>query len=185
MQIDKSWSLFLDRDGVINVDTPGDYCRNASQFHLFETTLPAMKIFNDLFGKIVVVTNQRGVTKGVMTEDDLQGIHEKMMSLVLPAGGRIDKIYYCMDQDVETSTHRKPKPGMAYDAQRDFPSIDFFKSIMIGNNISDMQFGKAVGMKTVFIDDRKERNGVKSPEMDHIFNNLLEFAEYLILSNEK
>ena len=185
MLIDNTWSLFLDRDGVINIDTTGDYCRNADQFHLFETTLPAMKLFNDFFGKIVVVTNQRGVSKGIMSEEDLKGIHAKMISLVIPAGGRIDKIYYCMDIDAETSTHRKPKPGMAYDAKRDFPSIEFSKSIMIGNNISDMQFGKAVGMTTVFIDDRKERGGIKSEEMDFIFDNLLEFANLLKLSNEK
>lgn len=179
MKIDKTWSLFLDRDGVINIDTPGDYCRNADMFELFETTAPAMKIFNQLFGTIVVVTNQRGVSKGVMTENDLKGIHVKMMDLLLPSGGRVDKIYYCMDLDVETSTHRKPKPGMAYDARRDFPSIDFNKSIMIGNNISDMQFGRAVGMTTVFVDDRKERGGVKTEEMDFIVSDLLEFANLI------
>jgi histidinol-phosphate phosphatase family protein len=164
---------------VINVDTPGDYCRNADMFHLFETTKPAMKLFNELFGVIVVVTNQRGVSKGLMTEQDLKGIHAKMLGELIPAGGRIDKIYYCMDLDAATSTHRKPKPGMAFDAKNDFPQIDFTKSIMIGNNISDMQFGKTVGMTTIYIDDRAERAGVKTVEMDFIFNNLLEFATIL------
>ena len=179
IKINKNWSLFLDRDGVINHDTPNDYVRNADMFRFFETSVPALKIMNPLFKHIVIVTNQRGVTKGVMTLADLAGIHQKMMHELEANNARIDKIYFCTDIDAATSTHRKPAPGMAYDAKKDFPAIDFNQSIMVGNNISDMLFGRAVGMTTVFIDDRQERNGVKSAEMDYLFNNLLELAEAL------
>ncbi len=179
-QINKSWTLFLDRDGVLNHDVINDYVRNWQQFHFFETTLPAMKILNNYFGKIVIVTNQRGVGIGLMTENDLQIIHKNMLSEIKQHGGRIDKIYFCTDTNRENSTHRKPATGMGLQAKQDFQEIDFSRSIMVGNNLSDMHFGKNLGMKNVFIDDKKKYNHTPTAEMDLIFDDLLQFAEFII-----
>ena len=183
ISITKNWSLFLDRDGVINHDTPNDYVRNADLLRLFDTSVPALKILNGYFKNIVVVTNQRGVGRGIMSLADLNGIHAKMLEEVTKGEGRIDHFFFCTDVESEGSTHRKPAPGMAYDAQQLFPTIQFDQSIMVGNNISDMLFGRAVGMTTVYIDDRKERNGIKSPEMDYLFDDLLAFAQAIRIEN--
>ena len=114
-----------------------------------------------------------------MSQKDLDNIHANMIAEIEQHNGRIDKIYFCIDTDRENSTHRKPATGMGLQAKEEFPEIDFKKSIMVGNNSSDMKFGRNLGMKTVFIDDKKKYDGRLTEEMDLIFDNLLEFAEAL------
>ncbi|HMX04211.1 MAG TPA: HAD family hydrolase [Chitinophagales bacterium] len=150
-QIDQSWTLFLDRDGVLNRKIDHDYVRNWSQFDWLPGVKEALAYFATRFGKIVIVTNQRGVGRGWMTLEDLNDIHTRLKQAVTDAGGRIDGIYFCTDTTDEGSTHRKPKPGMAMDAKGDFPAIDFSKSIIAGDSGSDIQFGKNLGMYTVLI----------------------------------
>ncbi len=178
MKVDKTWTLFLDRDGVINKEHPGDYVKTWEEFHFEPGALEAIARFNSLFGGIYIVTNQRGVGINVMTETDLQRIHNKMLSEIKSAGGRIDAIYYCPDAD-RKSPMRKPRPGMAIKAKEEHPQIDFSKSIMAGNSKSDMEFGRAAGMITVFIDDKGGRNGHRDETMDYIFYSLKEFADFL------
>lgn len=147
--MDTSWTLFLDRDGVINKEKSGDYIYNWDSFVFYEDALPALKEFAKWFGKIFIITNQRGVGKGLMSEADLQDIHTHLLEAVEATGGRIDGIYYCTD--AEDGGRRKPKPGMALEAKRDFPEIDFTKSLMLGNRLSDMEFGRNLGMKTIYL----------------------------------
>jgi histidinol-phosphate phosphatase family protein len=149
-EIDESWTLFLDRDGVINEKREKDYVKNWSEFTFINGTLEALSIVSSLFRNIVVVTNQRGIGKGLMSEDELNIIHSRMVDLVLKNGGRIDKIYFC-PEILDTSFCRKPNIGMAMMAKKDFPEIDFERSIMIGDSKSDMEFGKRLNMKTVLI----------------------------------
>lgn len=154
--IDNSWSLFLDRDGVINHRIPGDYIKKWSQFSFVEGANEAIAAFNPIFGTIVVVTNQQGIGKGLMTHLDLWEVHKNMLNEVEGIGGRIDKVYFCADLGSEQPHARKPNPGMAEAAQSDFPRIDFEKSIMIGDSASDMEFGINLGMTTVFVQTKEE-----------------------------
>jgi D-glycero-D-manno-heptose 1,7-bisphosphate phosphatase len=177
-QIDKTWTLFLDRDGVLNHDKAGSYIFNTSEFKFYDGVLQAMKIFNDLFLAIVVVTNQRGVGKGWMSELNLMEIHNSMLQQVEAAGGRIDAIYYATSLD-DNHPERKPHPGMALKAKADFPEIDFSKSIMVGNNISDMQFARNTGMHAVFLTTTQPDLPLPHPDVDLNFNSLLKFAAAL------
>ncbi len=177
-KIDKPWTLFLDRDGVINEDKPGGYILNAGEFHFYNGVLDAFKIFGEKFGRIIIVTNQRGIGKGMMTEDDLTAIHEKMKAGVKKAGASIDAIYYCTSTS-NAAFERKPNPGMALRAKNDFPEIDFNKSIMVGNNISDMLFGKNAGMYTVFVKTTNPGQLFPHPDTDLDFNTLPDFAKAL------
>lgn len=180
--IDKSWTLFLDRDGVINHDTPNSYVFNADGFKFFDNVPEAIKIFSELFSIIVVVTNQKGVGRGLMTLDDLNGIHTKMLKGIGEGNGRIDKIYFCTDLE-DSSPNRKPNPGMAFQAKSDFPAIDFSKSIMVGNKLSDMQFAKSAGISTtVFLPTTNPETAFPHPLIDLRFNNLMELAEALTKS---
>ena len=77
LRINKDWTLFLDRDGVINKKIENDYVRNWSQFEFIEGVIEALKILRNIFGKIIIVTNQRGIGRGLMTENDLHEIHKK------------------------------------------------------------------------------------------------------------
>lgn len=144
-------TLFLDRDGVINRYRPHDYAKNLSEFELLPGVIDAIVQLSQRFDRIVIVTNQRGIGKGLFSVDDLEEIHRYLMNEVHRAGGRIDKIYYCTDTEND-SPNRKPNSGMALQAKQDFPEIVFEESIVIGDSESDMEFGRRLGMKTIFID---------------------------------
>ena len=179
-KVDKSWTLFLDRDGVLNHDKVGSYIFKAAEFKFYDGVPDALKICNQVFGNIIVVTNQRGVGKGLMSELDLMEIHNKMLQEAEAAGGRIDAIYYATSLDND-HPERKPHTGMALKAKADFPEIDFSKSIIAGNNLSDMEFGRNAGMHTVFMLTTQPDLPLPHPLIDLAFNSLLKFATSLPL----
>ncbi len=147
----KGWTLFLDRDGVINRRLPGDYVKIWPQFEFLPGVLPAIAAFSPLFKHIIVVTNQQGIGKRLMDEAQLADIHRRLKETVAAAGGRIDAIYFCPHLSADNCTCRKPNPGMALQAQVDFPDIDFTKSVMAGDTASDIQFGLNLDMTTACI----------------------------------
>lgn len=177
-RINKDWTLFLDRDGVINEDKPGSYIFNAGEF-VFMEGAPAL--FGELtkkFGHIIIVTNQRGIGKGLMTEEDLTSIHQKMLAGIRAAGGRVDGIYFAPSL-LNTDYQRKPNPGMAHQAVTDFPQIALEKSVMVGNKMSDMAFGRHAGMYTVYISSTNPEAPFPHPDVDLRYQSLLEFANSL------
>ena len=149
--IDKSWTLFLDRDGVINRKIDNDYVRNLNQFEMLNGAADAISGLSKIFSKVIIVTNQQGIGKGLMTENDLNEIHQHLKSEIEIAGGKIDAIYFAPNLKLENSPIRKPETGMALAAQKDFPEIEFSKSVMIGDSMHDMDFGKRLGMNTIYI----------------------------------
>jgi D-glycero-alpha-D-manno-heptose 1-phosphate guanylyltransferase len=176
--IDERWALFLDRDGVINEDKPGSYIFSADEFKFMKGGPEIFAKFARLFKHIIVITNQRGIGKGLMTEATLHLIHEKMSGAITGAGGRIDGIYFA--SSLLNKDHlRKPNPGMAVCALRDFPGIDLSRAIMVGNNISDMQFGRNAGMYTVFLSTTNQAIRLPHPDIDLRFDSLSDFAEAL------
>lgn len=176
--IDKNWTLFLDRDGVINQDKIGSYIFNPEEF-VFMDGLPGIfKKLSEKFKYIIVVTNQRGIGKELMTEDALKTIHQKMLKGVNEAGGKIDAIYYCTAVD-NTNPNRKPNPGMIAKAKTHFPGIDLSRSIIVGNNPSDMQLGRNAGMYTVFVKTTHPAMQLPHPDIDMIFDSLADFAKAL------
>jgi len=178
LNIDKTWTLFIDRDGVINHEKKEDYILHWGEFAFYDGVKNAMKTLNEKFGVIVIVTNQRGVGKGLMSEDDLHNIHKNMVDEIIKEGGRVDRIYYCTSLD-NASPNRKPNAGMALQAKQHFPQIDFNKAIMVGNKPSDMQFGRNAGVQTVFLATTNPEVPFPNVLIDYRFNNLLEFAKAL------
>lgn len=179
INIDKNWTLFLDRDGVINRKIENDYVKNWLHFMFLPGTLKAIKGFSKIFGKIIIVTNQRGIGKGLMTEENLWEIHKNMLKKISGAGGRIDKIYYCPCDIDDNSKYRKPNMGMALQAKKEFPEIDFSKSIMIGDSLSDMEFGKKSGMLTILISKNLKHNSTMD-NVDFVFKDLFSVYSELI-----
>lgn len=150
-EIDASWTLFLDRDGVINERIMGGYVTSIPDFHFLPQVQESIAFFSKHFNKIIVVTNQQGIAKGLMQERNLLEIHRYMQSEVEKFGAKIDACYFAPEFKSDVFSTRKPKPDMALKAQLDFPEIDFKKSIMVGDTDSDILFGKNLGMKTVRI----------------------------------
>jgi D-glycero-D-manno-heptose 1,7-bisphosphate phosphatase len=172
-EIDKTWTLFLDRDGVINKKIDNDYVKDWNDFSFLYGSIEGIKILSNIFGKLIIVTNQRGVGKGLMTEEVLVSIHKRMVNEIIINGGKIDAIYYCTDES-DFSIRRKPNIGMAIDAKNDFPDIDFEKSIMVGDSLSDYMFGQHLGMKSIHIGIplNLDFNAI-------IFDSLIDFANKL------
>jgi D-glycero-alpha-D-manno-heptose 1-phosphate guanylyltransferase len=174
-KIDKSWTLFLDRDGVINEERFGEYVLHWGEFIFSKGVLDVFKKLSASFGRVIIISNQRGVGKGLMTEAALQSIHLEMQREVEIVNGKIDKIYYCTEKD-DKCFNRKPNPGMALQALKDFPGIDLSKSIMVGNKPSDMKFGRAVNMFTVFVRTTNPDQTFPHPDIDMVFPSLYDFA---------
>ena len=171
-QIDTTWTLFLDRDGVINTRIIDGYVRTIDNFQFIKNVKEAFVVFRKLFGKIIVVTNQQGIGKGLMTDEELKIIHEYMNCELDNA---IDAVYFAPHLALENHPNRKPHTGMALQAKIDFPEIDFRKSIMVGDSLSDVLFGQNAGMKTVFIAE----NPYNSIQADVYCMSLYDFAERL------
>ena len=182
-QIDKTWTLFLDRDGVINEEIKGSYVLHRGEFIFYENTKQALQILAEVFGIIVMVTNQKGVGKGLMSLADLEDIHLYMMEGITGAGGRIDKVFFCTDLD-DNSINRKPNHGMALQAKELYPQIDFNKTIIVGNKPSDMQFGRYAGMFTVYIATTDPETAFPHELIDARFETLYEFASQWKTTNQ-
>lgn len=176
--VDKSWTLFLDRDGVINEDKPGSYIFHEGEFVFMDGAPALFKGLAEKFDHIIVVTNQRGVGKGLMTEDDLTAIHTKMLEGIRAAGGRVNGIYFAPSL-LNNDPLRKPNPGMAHKARTDFPAVDLRRSIMVGNKMSDMSFGRNAGMYTVYIASTNPEAPFPHPDVDLRYDSLLDFANSL------
>ena len=175
--IDASWTLFIDRDGVINEEKPDDYIHKWEEFKFYKGVKESFEIFNKKFGLIIMITNQRGVAKGLTKLEDLHLIHGNMKKEIKAAGGRIDKIYVCTAMESE---NRKPNPGMGLEAIKDFPEIDLSKSIMIGNTLSDMKFGRNLGIKiNIFLPTTRKEIPLDHEDIDLVFNDLKSVAEAL------
>ena len=172
--INKDWTLFLDRDGVINVRIIDGYVTKIDEFEFLPNVIESLKILKEKFKHIIVVTNQQGVGKGIMKFEDVEEVHRFMVQEIADNEGRIDKVYFCPQLKSVPDNYRKPSPKMAYFAQNDFPDIDLSKSIMIGDMYSDVEFGINAGMKTIFIGDNEL---TISP--DDRFETLYDFAKTL------
>ena len=180
LKIDKGWTLFLDRDGVINLHYPNDYVKNWDEFYFLEGSLDALTQLAKIFRRILIVTNQQGVGRGLMSREDLEFIHAEMLKEVRKHGGRIHAIYTATDlKENDIKGMRKPDTGMAKRAKKDFPEIDFSKSIIVGDSISDMEFGRNAGMITVFVGDTAKVTEALKPMIDIFCESLSVFADIL------
>lgn len=175
IKTDKTWTLFLDRDGVINQRNFSGYVKSVEEFHFLPFVLEGLKRLHSQFSQLFIVSNQQGVGKGIMRESQLKEIDKYMIEEFQKYGIPIPKIYYATNLKGAEKDKRKPLKALGLQAKKDFPSIEFAKSIMVGDTDSDIAFGMNLGMKTVL---------VVSPEKttlqpDLVVNNLKELAHEL------
>lgn len=175
IKIDSSWSLFLDRDGVINERNFDGYITSPSDFKFLPKVIEGLKDLSKQFSRIIIVTNQQGVGKGVMTETVLQEIHDAMCDTLKVENITIDKVLFATNLRNAKIDRRKPNSAMALEAKKEFPEIDFTKSLMVGDTDSDLQFGMNLGMKTVLIASAEKVN----VEPNIKVNNLKELVDVL------
>jgi histidinol-phosphate phosphatase family protein len=177
-KINNDWTLFLDRDGVINQEKHLDYIHTWDEFIFYKGVTEAIRIFAQKFKYIFVVTNQKGVGKGLTRLEDLYTIHRNMVSGIEQAGGRIDRVYFCADLE-ESSPNRKPNPGMGLQAKKDFADIDLSKALIVGNTLSDMEFGRNLGIHTIFLPTTRPETDINDERIDCSYKSLFDFARAL------
>jgi D-glycero-D-manno-heptose 1,7-bisphosphate phosphatase len=150
---------FLDRDGTINAKpSEGDYVTRPDELELLPGAAAAIRSLNDAGVTVVVVTNQRGIALGRMTERELAAVHERLATMLASAAGaHVDSFLHC-PHDVGQYECRKPAPGLLRRARERFPWVDLRGSAIVGDSESDVQAGRALGMQTVQL-------GVDTPDL--------------------
>jgi D-glycero-D-manno-heptose 1,7-bisphosphate phosphatase len=142
-------TVFLDRDGVIN-RLRSDYVLSWDTFEFLPGAIEAIRMLSVAGMRVVVVTNQRAVARGLLRPAELTHIHENLRAEIAASGANIDAVYYC-PHDKGVCACRKPQVGMFMQAQHDFPDIDFHRSVVIGDSLSDMQAGQSLGCRLLLV----------------------------------
>jgi len=142
-------TLFLDRDGVVNKKLEQRYVTNFDEFVFVKNSDIAIRKLHKIFKRILIVTNQQGIGKGIMTEDDLNLLHLQMQRKLSVDFDLIDKIYFCPCLEVDNCNCRKPKTGMLENAKLDFPDMKIEDSFLVGDSDSDIIAGKKFGLSTI------------------------------------
>ena len=148
-------AVFLDRDGCVNVEA--NYIRDIGQFQLYPDSVESIKRLNNAGYAVIVITNQAGVARGYMTEGLVKDVNDLMLKQVAQGGGRIDRVEYCphhpegvVEEYAIDCDCRKPRPGMILRAGRAL-GVDFSKSFVVGDKISDIALAPATGMKAILV----------------------------------
>jgi D,D-heptose 1,7-bisphosphate phosphatase len=177
-------TVFLDRDGVISIFTPDDYIKNWNEFEFIPGAIEGLKILSKHNYRLVIISNQAGVNKGLFTKKSLDGLTKKMLEVLKKQGVEIEKIYYCTHTPEENCACRKPKPGSFYRAQKELGGIDLQKTFFIGDSDTDVQAGKSAGTKTILVLSGKTKSSEETEEWefkpDHTAKDLKHAVEIII-----
>ncbi len=141
--------LILDRDGVINHVKANGYISSTSEFVFRQDFLNHIKPLSETFRYIFIVSNQKGIGKGLMTMEELEFVHKKMVEDILILGGRIDKIYVSTSAD-NNAIDNKPNTGLANKIIEEFPNVDFNNTVVVGDSASDYLFADKLKSKFVY-----------------------------------
>lgn len=151
--IEKPWRLrptiFLDRDGVI-IENRDGYVRSWGDVAFIPSALTALAELAASDYAIVIVSNQAGVAKGLVSAETVQVINERIRAEIVHAGGRVDAIYFCPHADLDGCDCRKPKPGLLLRAAREL-GLDLSRSWMIGDALTDLQAGETAGAHSLLV----------------------------------
>ena len=172
-------AIFLDRDGTLNPD-PG-FISRPEDFNLFEGVTEALKKLKCAGYLLILITNQSGISRGLITEKQLEAVHNKLKRLLKEAGAELDGIYYCPHhpehpyKGISVCNCRKPAPGLILKAIEEH-NIDSSRSYMIGDRKSDIKIGLNSNVQPIFICERPIEGYEKIPS----FKNLMQAADYIL-----
>jgi D-glycero-D-manno-heptose 1,7-bisphosphate phosphatase len=153
--------VFLDRDGILNEKMPEHrYVTRWEEFRVLPGVPEALRRLNDAGLRVVVVSNQRGIAKGLYTAADLEAMHAKFQRLLDLNSARVDAFFIC-PHETDACNCRKPLPGLFEQAVARFPETTAATSVMIGDSPTDIEFGRRAGMRTVLVDAQYRTSGAK------------------------
>ena len=176
--------IFLDRDGVISKYYPGDWTKKWEEFCFLPGTKEALKRLTRANYRIVIISNQAGVSKGFFSPKKLKYITKRMKEEVKKSGGKIKKVYYCPHQDKEHCSCRKPKIGLFKRAEKDLGWINFGETFFVGDSETDVLCGKSIGTKTILVLSGKVKSEEETKswgsQPDYITTDLLSATEIIL-----
>jgi D-glycero-D-manno-heptose 1,7-bisphosphate phosphatase len=177
-------AVFLDRDGILNEYLPGAYVRTPGELRVIPGVAAAVRRLNNAAVSVIVVSNQQGVGKGLMTAGDLEQVqHALCRCLNEEAGARVDRFYYCTDLAGASTNRRKPAPGMLIEAASDF-GFAVSDAVMIGDSGTDIGAGDAAGVSATILvlsgAIREYVAGTMSPAPDHVFRDLASAVDWIL-----
>lgn len=177
-------AVFLDRDGVLNPHIPGGYLLSAEELVVLPGVAQAVRRLNDRDLPVIVISNQQGVGKGLMTRTDLLAIEKRLEdALRREAGARIDRCYYCTDLAGTQSSHRKPEPGMLIEAAQDF-GLTLSETVFAGDSRTDIQAGHAAGVGATILllsgGTTSYAPGDMTPAPDQVFATLADAVNWIL-----
>ena len=177
-------TVFVDRDGTINENT--GYIKNPEDLVLYPKVSEGIRLLNKNGYKVIVITNQSGISRGYFSEETLEKIHNKMKEELSKKDAFIDAIYFCPHHPDENCKCRKPQPGLLKTAIKEF-DVDVSKSFIIGDRMLDIEAGNKVGCKTILVPEKKEivKNEMEKSNItpDYIANDFVKGVEWIIANN--
>jgi heptosyltransferase-2 len=177
------YTIFLDRDGTLNPD-PG-YIKSPDQFELFSGVSEALASLKRAGARLIVVTNQSGIARGLLSRKDLDAVHMKLKRLLDGAGVTLDAIYFCPHHPDEGCECRKPNRGMIDQAVREC-GVNLDRSYLIGDHIRDIELAKRIGARSILVttgvvaQEEAEKLKASGPAPDSIASSLAEAADWLL-----
>ena len=144
-------TVFLDRDGVISRFTPNDYVKKWEEFEFVPGAIEALTRLSRAGYRLVIISNQGGVHKGIFTEESLSGVTRRMEAVLEKHGVGLDRVYYCLHTAEENCDCRKPKPGLFHRAAGELGSLDLGAAYFVGDSNIDVQAGRNAGTKTILV----------------------------------
>lgn len=180
-------TIFLDRDGVICYNRP-DHVKSWAEFRFLPGALEALTALSQAGCRIVVVTNQAGISRGLMTVEQVDEIHCRMSNAVAAAGGRVDRVLYCPHRPEEGCACRKPQPGLLWAAAREYP-VEWDQAYLVGDHWTDVQAGLSAGCRTFLVltgrgrraavaaEIRQQRGYLVSRSLNHTVKHILSDRE--------
>jgi D-glycero-D-manno-heptose 1,7-bisphosphate phosphatase len=168
-------AIFFDRDGIVNVRLENNYVKSINEFIFEQNFFQLFKLIKEQNYLAILVTNQQCIDKGIITTDKLYEIHTYMQTELLKhINYRFDDIFFCPHLAESGSKYRKPEIGMFTDAIKKH-NIDVSISWTIGDTITDIQAGKKVGTKTIFVD-----KDIKYTDTDFIYSDLFQVYNHFL-----
>lgn len=173
-------AVFLDRDGTVIYEKPGVYLSDPAKVRPYKSARPALELLRKNGFVLFIVSNQSGIGRGYFTEKEVKKVHARLLELLKPI--TIREVVFCPHAPDENCACRKPKPALGLALIKKY-NIDVAKSYMIGDKKADVEFGHALGCKSVLVTTANGKNHLKKyPDLqpDKVVSNLLNAARFIV-----
>ena len=171
-------AVFVDRDGVI-VRNRADYVKSVTEVELLPHAIDALCLLTEEGHRVFVITNQSGVGRGIVSEQEVDLIHDHLATKVAERGGRIESFLVCPHRPDDGCACRKPEPGLLYRARDEF-GVDLSAAYLVGDFKTDVEAAATAGCSSILVLSGRTHPGASTGDADHVVEDLLEAAHVIV-----